>query len=153
MRFPQVIELRRSRLLLAGLSAGHLLAMACVLSLPWPLFFQLLLVGLVAASWWRGRRGEGDDLVLRLAAPDSIACRLRTCHSEWRSCRLLPGAVVMGPLVLLRLQSEGEAKLLSLVLMPDSAAPEALRVLRVWLRCYRPLPEARASGNDDARSI
>lgn len=143
MHFPQIIELRRSRYLLVGLSAGHLLAMASVLTLSWPFFFRLLLVLLVGMSWWGWRRGERDDVVLRIESPHAIACRLRTQEAEWRACRLLPGAAVMGPLVLMRLQPEFEAKPLSLVFLPDSAEREALRLLRVWLRCYRPAAETK----------
>ena len=81
--------------------------------------------------------------MLRIESPHAIACRLRTQKGEWRTCRLLPGTAVMGPLVLVRLQPEFEAKPLNLVLLPDSAEREALRLLRVWLRCYRPAAETK----------
>ncbi|MBE0624994.1 MAG: hypothetical protein IH606_09300, partial [Burkholderiales bacterium] len=52
---------------------------------------------------------------------------------QWREARVLPGSYVSGWLIVLVLGAGGKRGR-PLVLLPDSAAAEDLRRLRVWLR-------------------
>lgn len=142
MRFPLCIELRRSRILTTGLGVGHLLAMVGVLTLPWPVSFQALLVAGVSLSLWSSVARTIPVAAIRLEAPDRVSCMF-SAGREWAQADV-SSSVILGVLVVIRLRSPAQGQVVSLVLLPDSAPAEDLQVLRVWLRCYR-VPAARGA--------
>ncbi len=136
MRFPLSIELRRSRILTTGLGIGHILAMVGVLTLPWPVAIQVsLLVGLIFSLFVNLGR-KMPIAALRLEAPGRLSVRSFHAGDEWTPADL-SSSVILGALVVIRLRCQAKGRLASLVLLPDSAQAADLRVLRVWLRCYR----------------
>ena len=137
MRLPLHIALRRSRYLTTGLMAGHFLAMAGVLTLPWPFPLQGLLLCSVGLALVAALRQPLAYAALRIETPARISARSVGAASEWRDL-VVRSSVLLGPLVMVRLRETQAERDALLVLLPDSAAAEELRALRVWLRCYRP---------------
>ena len=136
MRFPLCIELRRSRILTTGLGIGHFLAMVGVLTLPWPVAIQALLLVGVSLSLLASMGGKIPVAAILLEAPDRISVCAASADREWNQADV-SSSVVLGALVVIRLRCPAKGKPISLVLLPDSTQAEDLHVLRVWLRCYR----------------
>jgi len=128
------IELKPSRrlgLLLAGML---LLALAALYlaALPGGLQVALGLV-LTGFSAWRWRRTSTMER-LRIAADGRLQCLDEA--GEWRAAEALGDSFVSTPLIVLRYRIEGQPAR-SLTLLPDSAAADDLRRLRVSLRWAR----------------
>jgi toxin CptA len=82
----------------------------------------------LAQALQRGRRAV-RALELR-AAGDA---RWQDSAGRWNEAEVQPGSYVSSWLVVLNLRAPGGGRC-SVVLLPDSAAAEELRRLRVWLR-------------------
>ncbi len=128
------IELKPSRrlgLLLAGML---LLALAAVALAALPGGLQLALgmmvAGLGAWAWRRARPGGR----LRIAADGRLQCL--DDAAEWRDAEILGDSFVSSALIVLRYRTAG-GQVRALTLLPDSAAADDLRRLRVSLRWTR----------------
>lgn len=128
------IELKPSRrlgLLLAGML---LLALAAVTLAALPGSLQLMLgmtvTGLGVWGWRRAR----PLARLRIAADGRLQCLDDT--AEWRDAEILGDSFVSTALVVLRYRTAG-GQVRVLTLLPDSAAADDLRRLRVSLRWTR----------------
>ena len=140
------LKLGPSRGLALGLVAAHLAAIAVVWSSSLPLFWMLAAKLAVAASlaWstWSTalRRAQHSVIALELDADGVVRALQR--DGEWVD-RRLSGQTYLSPLLtILLLRSLGGGRRQSVVIPADSAAPEALRTLRVWLRHRMPQPTA-----------
>ena len=103
-----------------GLPAVAFLPVAAGIALAWGWHLGQVL------QW--GTRGV-RTLVL---APDG-GTRWQDGSGQWNEGSILPGSYVSGWLVVVNLDGGGR-HVYPLVLLPDSAAAEELRRLRVWLR-------------------
>ncbi len=144
MQFPIQIELRRSRLLAFLTVALHVLAIGCLLLLPWPALARGMLVLIVALSAWHALRpspvgglrlGEGGELAILRADSEPVAAVVQ------------PDTAVFSWLVVLRVRNERDDRLDSLVLLPDSMSAEQFRLLRLWLR-WLASPNGGPTGDD-----
>ncbi len=128
------IELKPSRrlgLLLAGML---LLALAAISLAALPGSLQWML-GLVATGLSvRGWRGSAPIARLRIAADGRLQCLDDV--AEWRDAEILGDSFVSTALIVMRLRM-ADRRVLTLVLLPDSADAETLRRLRVSLRWTR----------------
>lgn len=130
------IELKPSRrlgLLLAGML---LLTLASVtlaaLSGGLQLALGMTLTGLVAWAWRRAcPQGR-----LRVAADGRLQCLDDDDAAEWRDAEILGDSFVSTALIVLRYRTAG-GQVRALTLLPDSAAADDLRRLRVSLRWTR----------------
>jgi toxin CptA len=130
---PWVLTLRPSRQLLALLAVGHCLAAGAILSLalPWEaqagLLAALAISGIV--SFGRVHRSPLAELHFHVDG----SCEVVTKSGSRETARILPELAIFPGLMVLRLEVAGRR--IPLVLLPDSAEADALRRLRIWLRC------------------
>ncbi|MCX8144923.1 MAG: hypothetical protein N3C59_01150 [Azovibrio sp.] len=134
MRFPCFIELRRGFLFPFSFFACHALAALGVLGTPWPWPARLALVGVTAGlAWFAWRRVITWPTALLLEADGGLAI---ANAGQMQPVELLPGSLALPGLCVLRWRArEAGRETRVLVLLADAAAPEALRRLRLWLRC------------------
>lgn len=128
------VGLRPSRVLALCLSVVAGTALACAwISLP-GLALAPVAVGLAIAWAWHMRLALhlSPAAVRAVEMNDSGGVRWRDGAARWHEGGLLPGSYVSAWLIVLLLGAEGRRQ--ALVLLPDSAAAEELRRLRVWLR-------------------
>jgi hypothetical protein len=135
---PLLVELYPSRRLLIGGGLSHLLAgVAVVLAdIPWWIKVSVV-VGIGLSLVWFG-------LCYGYASGRGFIARIEWLDGRWRletsDGRVQRGQLIGGyahPQIILlnfRLDSGGRR---ALTLLPDSADPDALRRLRVWLRTQR----------------
>jgi toxin CptA len=115
------------------LMAGAALACAWI-SLP-RLAFAPVAAGIALAWAWH----LAQVLQLRRRAARALEldaqgrARWQDGSGQWQEAEILPSSYASDWLVVLKLRASG-GRDRSLVLLPDSAAPEELRRLRVWLR-------------------
>lgn len=130
--------------LAALLTIVHVVAGACVLAfLPAWWAVAILTIALCASLVFHLRRDAlrlSGDAVVEVMLRDHGRCELLT-----RSGAVLEGIVagssfVSGLFTVVNVQLDGGRRLRSVVVMPDSAAAEERRCLRVWLR-YRAHPQ------------
>ena len=133
MQFPIVIGLHRSILLSILLVLMHAVAAACLVVLPWPWLLRGVLLLAVCCSLGYALRSPGI-VGLRLAARDRLEC-LRA-NGDHVSATVLADSTVFSRLIVLRLRVGEEARVSSLVLLPDQMPAEQFRVLRLWLRWH-----------------
>jgi len=129
------VSLRPSRVLALSLTVMAGVALVCAwISLP-RLAFLLFAAGVALAwAWHFGQvlqRGAGSVRTLELTATG--AARWQDGLGQWHEAEILPSSYVSGWLVVVNLSAVG-GRGRSLVLLPDCAAAEELRRLRVWLR-------------------
>lgn len=144
MRFPVIIELRRSvRFALVNISF-HSLAIFSAFTAPTPGLMRSLLVLLVFCSGWKsfgrppiaGLKILGGDR-LGGVSRDKTDVSLRVCQQTTVVCRYA---------VLLRVWLEGESKVTSLILFSDQMPKEQFRQLRLWLRSQSPVDLTNEAG-------
>ena len=140
------IELKPSRwlgLLLLGMAVLALVAIGrAALPVPVQLTLGVAVIGLAAWGGLRARLGTG----LRLAADGRLQCRDDTM--EWRDAEVLGDSFVSTGLIVLRYRPAG-GPVRTLTLLPDSAAADGLRRLRVSLRWTRRTRSDTASRGAD----
>ena len=136
------IELKPSRRLGVLLAGMLLLALAALYLAALPGSLQLLLgmvvTGLGVWGWRRGR----PPASLRIAADGRLQCL--DDADEWREAEILGDSFVSTALIVLRYRAAGEPVRI-LTLLPDSAAADDLRRLRVSLRWTRRIRSDTAS--------
>jgi toxin CptA len=129
------VALRPSRILALALTlvAGAALASAAI-SLPGMALLPVA-AGIALALVWHIPEAlqRGERAVAALALDAEGGARWQDRSGRWHEAEILPGSYVSGWLVVLNLAEDGRRSR-SLVLLPDSAAAEELRRLRVWLR-------------------
>jgi hypothetical protein len=133
VQFPIVIGLRRSLLLSILLVTMHAVTAACIIALPWPLLWRGMVSLALACSLGYALRPPGI-IGLRLVAGDRLEC-LRAA-SDCVAATVLADSAVFARLIVLRLRVGEEARVISLVLLPDQMPVEQFRALRLWLRWH-----------------
>ena len=136
-----VLRLRPSPRVSAALAAIHAGAMACVMASALPWAAKAVLAPLVAAWAWRSVALHGT----RRAAP-SIATIAWDRQGRWRLLRRdgrvldarLAGGGFCHPLLLVLPLHAGRRRRVWLLVTPDMTDADALRRLRVRLRCEPP---------------
>ncbi len=124
-----VYELKPSRLLRVARLLLHALAAAALLLADLAAGLQIAGAAVLAAGAWAALR-PGPALRLRCREDGSLAVDTGTGTA---AASLLPGAVVLPWLCVLRLRLE-DGRPLTLVALPDSLPAEEFRGLRVWLQ-------------------
>jgi hypothetical protein len=133
-----ILEPRPSRFLLIGGGIGHLLAGVAVVVSNVPIwvkagFIAGIVLALIGFGWRYGyRRGRG--FIARIELLDG-RWRLETGDGAAYRAELI-GGYAHPAIVILNFRLENGRRR-SLTLLPDSADPDALRRLRVWLRTSR----------------
>jgi len=132
------IQLRRSRILLISGSAVHVLSgiAAIVSSLPWWVKAGFI-AGIVLSQAWFGYcygYPQGRRFIACIELLDG-RWRLKTGDGATHHARLI-GGYAHPLIVILNFRLENDRRR-SLTLLPDSADPDDLRRLRVWLRTQR----------------
>jgi toxin CptA len=132
VQFPIIIGLRRSRFLDGALMATTCIGLVAIALVPWlpPISF-ILGIATVFVAILVARALTPRIRALRIDHDGAIGCR-SIGKSEFSPARLLPGATAHPWLTVLRLAHE--QVVYRLVIAQDSATPEELRRLRVWLR-------------------
>ena len=109
-------------------------ALTCAwISLPTPAFVPVAAGTGLAWGWHFAQalqRGSAGLRTLELNANGSARCQ--DALGQWHEAEILPGSYVSTWLTVVNLGASGRRR--SLVLLPDAAAAEDLRRLRVWLR-------------------
>ncbi len=110
-------------------------ALACAwISLPMAAFLPIA-AGITLAWAWHCAQAlqqrHSAVRTLELDAKGGVRCQ--DGLGNWQEATILPGSYVSRWLVVLMLSENGRRRR-SLVLLPDAAAPDELRRLRVWLR-------------------
>lgn len=125
------IELKPSRrlgVLLAGMLVLAFVALERT-ALPGPVRLALAAAATGAAIWgWRRARPRER---VRIGADGRLQCVDGT--DEWRDAEVLGDSFVSNALIVLRYRQDA-GRVRTLALLPDSAAPDSLRRLRVSLR-------------------
>jgi toxin CptA len=132
VQFPIIIGLRRSRFLDGTLMATTCIGLTAIALVPWPPLISFSLgIATVLVALFVALALTPRIRALRTDHDGAIGCQL-IGQSEFSPARLLPGATAHPWLTVLRL-ADGHGTY-RLVIAPDSATPEELRRLRVWLR-------------------
>jgi hypothetical protein len=129
------VTFRPSRVLALALTLMAGVALACVwISLPRPGFLAAA-AGIVLAWIWHLAPAlqHGRRAVRALELGATGQARWQDASEQWNEARIQPGSYVSSWLVVVNLGVPG-GRGRSLVLLPDCAAAEELRRLRVWLR-------------------
>ena len=129
------LALRPSRVLALALTLMAAAALACAwISLP-ALAFAPVAAGVALAWTWHCaqalQQGAGAVRTLELGVQGGV--RLQDGRGAWQEAEILPDSYVSGWLIVVNMATGGRRRR-SLVLLPDAAAAEDLRRLRVWLR-------------------
>lgn len=132
------LSLKTSRQLTVLLAAGHLIAAACVFSVPLPLWLRILLPSLLLTSLvyhlrYQAWRSWPFSIVALEFEHDG------TVFMHYRNGKILEAAVLgssfVAPyLTIILLKSNRSRFVRSVVLLPDMLPAELFRSLRVWLR-------------------
>lgn len=129
------IEVKPSRLLGVLLAVMALLALAAVSLAALPAGTgPILAVGVIGWLVWR-RRQTPPSCVMRVTQDGRIQCQ--TDDGEWCDAEVLDDTLVTPLLIVLRYRSAVDRRTRTQVLLPDSAAADDLRRLRVSLRWTR----------------
>jgi toxin CptA len=122
----------------------HLIAGACVLAVLPAWWVAAILTGALCASLvWHLRRDAlrlSSDAVIEITLREHGRCELLTRGGAVLEGTVAGSSFVSPWLTVVNVRLEGGRRLRSVVVMPDCAAAEERRRLRVWLR-YRAQPE------------
>lgn len=133
--FAIAIELRRSRLLCAGLIGLHLLAATAVLLVPGSLWIRGALILWVGWSLRRSLRPPAVNAIrFEWRRNGRLFCRTERAGAGEREAEILPDSTVFSRLIVLRLRMPGQPGVVALTLLPDQMPAESFRRLKVWLR-------------------
>lgn len=128
------ISLRPSRILALALTAMTGAALACAwISVPIAAFLPIAAGVIIAWAWHCAQAlllRHSAVRALELDAKGGVRCQ--DGLGSWQEAAILSGSYASRWLVVLLLGMAGRRR--SLVLLPDAAAPDELRRLRVWLR-------------------
>ena len=142
------IGIAPSPLLAALLVIVHLIAGACVLAfLPTWWAVATLTPALFASLVFHLRRDalrRSGDAVIEVTLRDHGRCELLTRGGAALEGTVAGSSFVSGSFTVVNVRLDGGRRLCSVVVMPDCAAAEDRRRLRVWLR-FRAHPEINGS--------
>lgn len=110
---------------------GLLALLAIALAEIAPAMRAALIAGLLIGITWQVAKVRKPLPDLKLTADGQI--QLGVAGAEWIGTEVLPGSFVAPRLCVLRLRTD-DARLYGFTLLPDSAAPDDLRRIRVSLR-------------------
>ena len=133
MQFPIAIGLHRSILFSVLQVLIHAVAAGCLVALPWSWLLRGVFLLLLAGSLGYALRAP-RIVGLRLAARDRLECLL--ADGDRVAATVLADSTVFSRLIVLRLRVGEEARVSSLVLLPDQLSTEQFRALRLWLRWH-----------------
>ncbi|MGB4467082.1 MAG: protein YgfX [Azovibrio sp.] len=141
MQFPVFLKLHRSSSLRVLMLGIYGLAALGVLRVPWGWGLRLVcLTFLLGAGLLAWRQIQAMPDGLRLYQDGSLALER---GGEVYPVTLLPGALGLPGLCVLRYRDERRGRAETLTLLPDSGEKESLRRLRLWLRlCAKVEPGA-----------
>lgn len=142
MRFPVLLEIRRSVRFILLLSFAYLTAFWAVWLTPLAWQLRALLVFLVLGSAWKVCRPPGLAS-LRLVGSSRIEGVLASGVAF--PLAVSPRSVVFPQFVLLRYYPDGESKLKNLVVFPDHMDEGRFHQLSLWLRAQSSLKDGAAS--------
>ena len=132
------IQPRPSRILLSGGGGAHVLSGVAVVVCNLPLWIKVGLIAGIALALigfgWRYGYRRGGGFIARIELLDG-RWRLETGSGATYPADLI-GGYAHPAIVILNFRLENGRRR-SLTLLPDSADPDALRRLRVWLRTAR----------------
>ena len=133
MQFPIRIELHRSTLLPFLLVIFHGIAAACIVALPWPISWRLIVLLPIGGSLVYALR-RPRIAGLRLAARDRLECLL--ADGSRVATKVRPDSSVYSRLIVLRVRLGEEKRTRSFIIFPDQVSAEDFRQLRLWLRWH-----------------
>ena len=137
MFLPLELTLRPSRVYATVLSLAHGLALAGIWLAALPVWIMALMTSvLLAGALMLWRKSSNSPRGLRVTQSGQV----EILDNEWQAAKMKGRPVVLPWLVSLRLTGEA-GKVRRLMLWSDSAEPDLLRKLRVWLR-WGKLPQA-----------
>jgi toxin CptA len=143
------LKLRPSWRLAALLLLLNAAALAAVWVLMFPLWIRLAIAGALIAALIQALRRSAlllsPNAIVELGCTDDGRLDLIQRDGECLEAEVLPDTAVYRAAVLLRVRVGGRRSARSIVVFPDSAAPQELRRLRVWLRWKRPVSRAETS--------
>lgn len=135
---PLRVDLRPSAWLAASLLAMIMLCLGALLSLPWPWWGRLpLAVGILVAARHAVRLHARLTLahaIVAIAVDGQGKVNVQQRDGNRLTVQVQADSVVNTWLIVLALRLPGRHWRRYVVLLADSAAPEQLRQLRVWLR-------------------
>jgi hypothetical protein len=103
-----------------------------VLAVSWPLPARIALLVALAFSLPYSLLHRPRIVSLRLYEDGALECL--SMDGAVLALTPLPETTIFPWLVVLRLETEEERKIISLTLFPDSMSREEFRILRLWLR-------------------
>ncbi|MFN0037983.1 MAG: hypothetical protein ACKVP2_00510 [Burkholderiales bacterium] len=144
------VEIVGSRILAGALIAVHAVSAGLALAYLQPLWLGILVVAILGGSLafhlQRDVRLCAAGSILGLRFEESGRCLLRLRGGETLPGTVLPSSFSTPILNVLRVKTPVGSR--SVVLFPDSASPDDLRRLRVWLRSPRALPKPPVPGQN-----
>jgi hypothetical protein len=142
------IAIAPSRSLAALLAIVHLIAGACVFAVLPAWWAVAILTGALCISLVLHLRRDAlrlsGDAVIEVALREHGHCELLTRDGAVLEGTVAGSSFVSSWFTVVNVRLEGGRRLRSVVVMPDCAAAEERRQLRVWLR-YRAQPETPGS--------
>jgi toxin CptA len=146
---PLRLRVAASPLLAGALSLAHGAAIACiVLFLPgwWmPALASAVIAGNLVFHIRRDALQLSGHAVTELLLEDGGRCGFTLKNGETLSGNIEGSTFVTPLLIVINVSPAGLRRRRSAILLPDSAAAEDLRRVRVWLR-HRVRPDSAASG-------
>ncbi len=134
MFLPLELSLRPSRVHAAALALAHGLALLGAWLAAAPVWVRAgMAAALLASAAWSWRGISRSPRGLRVSQSGQI----ELLDGEWRAAQIRGRPVVLPWLVSVALAVEGGG-VRKIALLPDSAEPEGLRKLRVWLKWSGP---------------
>lgn len=132
------LSFKPSRQLSACLTAGHIVAAACVLSVTLPLWLRgMLLIALLlsllhATAYQAWRAWPWSIVALQFEREGGVIVQYR--NGAVREARVLSSSFVAPYLTIILLKPKRAWFSRSVVLMPDMLTPALFRSVRVWLK-------------------
>lgn len=138
MQLPHRLEFRSSLYMAVALSVLHLIALGCLMPLPFPLLFKALLaVALMTSLGIVSRRYAflaGAASIRELILKDDGMLEGVQLNGRRFEARVSGQSSVLPGLLVLLIAVHNEHRLLPLVVLPDSLSKEDGRILRTWLK-------------------
>lgn len=120
--------------LLVAAHAGVAAAIACIdAAAPVRLGLAFVLAVSCSVAVWRSALLKGQGAIVALELGEEGAIHVQRRDGTWQGARLLRSTFVTPALTVLNLRMDGRRGTRYVVLMPDSAAEEAYRRMRVRL--------------------
>ncbi len=134
MRFPILIDLRRSVRFSLLVVVSHSIALGATLILPFVWQFRSILAVAIVCSAWRAIRTPAIA-GLRILASDKLDVVAR--DGSYARLVVCEQSAVYKQVIVLRGELESEAKAVSFVVFSDQMPERQFHRLRLWLRCQK----------------